>query len=173
MRRKLVILLAALAVISATTVTAFASQPHLSSKISTSSGSLIAEVQAAGLGSGTAVYFELEGIGTGTAICRNPQGKEVPGKKAVSVDVTATSDLVFADAGGSASVTLETNPPGFPSPKAVGCPNGFTVSVFTVDWTGAIVTLFASDRSTILDRNTYACNTTDTSTGTVIKCKSS
>jgi hypothetical protein len=171
MRRKLMRLLAVVIILGLTTTAAWAYNPHLSSSLSASVGSLIAEVQAAGLDPSQPVYFGLRGLGTGTAVCVNPVGKQVRGKNAISVDVDVISDLVEAQDNGSASVTLETNAP-FPSPKAAGCPNGFTVSVFNVDWTGAIVTLLAADKTTI-DQNIYSCNTTDTSTGTTIKCKPS
>jgi hypothetical protein len=177
MRRKLIRLLAVLAVLSLTTVTASASSPRLSSFFSATVGSIEVEVKAVGLGSGTPVFFGLEAFGTGTAQCKNPAGKVVPGKQAVSVVVNSFSDVIFASDSGNASVTLVAEAT-VPSPKAAGCPKGFSVDVFNVNWTSAIVTLYpaigqppAPDFANPYDQQEYTCNTTDTSPGAVIKCK--
>jgi hypothetical protein len=177
MRRRFIRLLAVLAVLSLTSVTAFASSPRLSSFFSATVGSIEVDVKAVGLGSGTPVFFGLEAFGTGTARCKNPSGKVVPGKQAVSVVVDSFSDLIFADDGGNASVTLVAEAT-VPSPKAAGCPKGFSVDVFNVNWTGALVSLYpaigqppAPDLAHPYDQQQYTCNTTDTSPGAVIKCK--
>ena len=178
MRRKFITLLAALAIFSLMAVPAWAgSSPRLSSFFDGTYGSLEAEVKAVSLGSGTPVFFGLEAAGTGTAQCKNPTGKVVPGQKTVDVVVDSFSDLVFASDNGSATVTLVAEAT-FPSPKAVGCPNGFSVSVFNVNWTGAVVTLYpavgdplAADIAHPYDQQAYSCVTTDMTTGADVKCK--
>ena len=134
-------------------------------------------MKAVGLAGGTPVFFGLEATGTGTAQCKNPTGKVVPGKKAIDVVVDSFSDVVFASDGGSASVTLVAEST-LPSPKAAGCPNGFSVDVLNVLWTGALVTLYpavgqplAPDFAHPYDQQEYSCVTTDPSPGAVIKCK--
>jgi hypothetical protein len=176
-RRRFITILSMVFVLALTTTTALAGQPRLSSFFSATVGSIEVEVKAVGLGSGTPVFFGLEAFGTGTAQCKNPAGKVVPGKQAVSVVVDSFSDVIFASDSGNASVTLVAEAT-VPSPKAAGCPKGFSVDVFNVNWTGAIVTLYpaigqppAPDLEHPYDQQEYTCNTTDTSPGAAIKCK--
>jgi hypothetical protein len=160
MRRKLTTLLAILAVICLTTTAAFAGSIHFSGAISFSSGSLIAEGRVSGLAA-TRVTVTLDARATVTATCANPAGKQVPGQKAVSF-TGSSSDTVDVDQNGSSSFYLEAPDPTKPTAKQAGCPSGFHVSSFFVNWTGATISVFNADTGAKLLSQEYTCITTST-----------
>lgn len=163
LRRKVISILSVLLVLSISSSVAFAGSIHLSSPVSFTTGSLIADGTLAGLGNAN-VNIILEGRGTGVATCTNNGGNTAPGQNPVQVDVQGIESIpATLIQNGSTPFHVETAEPIWPTAQQAGCPNtNWRVTSFFVYWTSAIITV--KDLSgVVLFQQKFTCTTTTTS----------
>ena len=163
MSRKVTLLLLILVIASAIV---YAGNVHFVGGVSTSSGSFVAQGDAAGLGSGS-YTFVLTANAQVTALCQNNGGHVAPGRSPINVS-TASSDTFVSDSNGRTHVflsapdpTVLTPPPPSPSPKDAGCPsNNWTVIGFEAGstyWTGATLQAFDNANGALVLEISWTC----------------
>jgi hypothetical protein len=125
---------------------------------------LSAKGLAAGLGPQD-VIVQLLANGAPKVLCFNPKGNSVPGQNPPKVtskgNVFLDSDSF--DKNGSVHFDVTAGSPQSLSSKQLGCPNdSWTAVIPFVNWTDGTLTLFASDGTTVLDKLSFTCVTTET-----------
>jgi hypothetical protein len=95
-----------------------------------------------GLGNGNYNIF-LTASGPATTSCTNKGGNTAPGQNPANVTSAGVTPItVTSDTNGNYKFTASGNPPTAPSPKVAGCPgNNWTVSILSVDYTSATLTI--------------------------------
>ena len=143
--RRISITLALLVMASITTGVALAQSPHYKKGPSCVDNGLTATCTGtvAGLGNAT-VTIDLEfPNATGTTICSNPGGQQVPGQNPATPAPVSGSASVSNIKNGTLSFTVTTNPPTNPTPQAAGCPNGNWSATFSnITFGSGTLTLF-------------------------------
>src|SRR5829696_2062878 len=139
MLRKVMLLAAALAMVLAYAVPAFAQNEHFvrASGSLNNNGSLTVSFKEAGLGTNQLINYTLTADATATYVCVNRGGANPSAQNKTTVSGPVTASGTFSSGkNGQVTESLTAGPP----PSDISCPRGQTLELASVSYTNIVLT---------------------------------